>query len=269
MERWEDRRLKYIRLFREFFRACLVEEFEYRANFTANLLSTLFWLAMAVLTVQLYFYKTNQVGGWSFYEVLVLLGIFNSIHGFIEFFLQPNMSRLVGHIRNGTLDFVLTKPVDSQFYISFRHLVFWRLFDVVLGLGLAGYALWKMDAVPTAGELILFAIVFLSSLVVVYSLWMGMMIFSFWAVKVDNLSYLFGSFFETARFPVSVYKGVLRLVLTYIFPIAFVTTFPAAAVIGKLSGVDVLVSCTVAVVCFTLARWFWKIALRHYTSASS
>lgn len=261
--------IKYIRLFREFMRACLVEEFEYRANFAANLLSTVFWLFMAILTVQLYFYRTQEIGGWGFYEVLVLLGIFNAIHGFIEFILQPNMSRLVSHIRKGTLDFILTKPVDSQFYISFRHLVFWRLADIILGFGLTAYALWELNAVPSVVELIRFVIVFLASLVVVYSLWMGMMMFSFWAVKVDNLSYLFSSFFETARFPVSVYKGFLRFTLTYIFPIAFITTFPAAALIGRISGWQVVWSVGIAMVCFGLTRALWKIALRHYTSASS
>lgn len=261
--------MKYIRLFREFMRACLVEEFEYRANFAANMLSTVFWLVMAILTVQLYFYRTQEIGGWDFYEVLVLLGIFNAVHGFIEFILQPNMSRLVNHIRKGTLDFVLTKPVDSQFYISFRHLVFWRLSDVVLGLGLVAYSLWQLNVVPSFVEIIQFVIVFLASLVVVYSLWMGMMMFSFWAVKVDNLSYLFGSFFETARFPVSVYKGFLRFTLTYIFPIAFITTFPASALIGRISSWQVASSVGIALICLTLTRILWKFALRHYTSASS
>jgi ABC-2 type transport system permease protein len=261
--------MKYVRCFREFFRACLVEEFEYRANFAANLLSTVFWLAMSVLTVQLYFYRTEQIGGWSYYEVLALLGIFNAIHGFIEFFLQPNMTRLVTHIRKGTLDFVLTKPIDSQFYVSFRHLVFWRLGDVVLGLGLVVYALIRLGTAPTAGEILLFAAVFVSSLIVVYALWMIMMTFSFWAVKVDNLSFLFTSFFETARFPVTVYKGLLRIILTYVFPIAFITTFPASAAVGKLTWVEGAASAGIALFFFGVSRLFWKFALRHYTSASS
>lgn len=261
--------MKYVRLFKEFMRACLIEEFEYRANFAANVLSTVFWLVMAILTVQLYFYRTQEIGGWSFYEVLVLLGIFNAVHGFIEFILQPNMSRLVNHIRKGTLDFVLTKPVDSQFYVSFRHLVFWRLSDVLLGLGLVAYALWQLQAIPGYMEIIQFTIVFLASLVVVYSLWMGMMMFSFWAVKVDNLSYLFSSFFETARFPVSVYKGFLRITLTYIFPIAFITTFPASALIGRIHGWQVVWSVGIACVCFVVTRVLWRFALKHYTSASS
>lgn len=260
---------KYGRTLQSFFRACLVEEFEYRANFAANVLHTLFGLAMAVLTVQLYFYRTQQIGGWSFDEVLVLLGVFTAVHGFIDFFLQPNMSRLVDHIRKGTLDYVLTKPIDSQFYVSFRHLVFWRLADVVLGFGLIAFALLRIGYAPGWRELSMFTAVFVSALAVVYSLWIAMMTVSFWAVKVDNLSFLFTTSFETARFPVSVYPGVLRLLLTYVFPVAFITTIPAAAIVGRIGWTEVIVSGLAALIALALSRMVWRYALAHYTSASS
>ena len=262
-------RLKWMRLAKVFLRACLIEEFEYRANTFANLLMTLFWLAMAVLTVNLYFFNTNHIGGWTYDEVLVLLGLFNAIQGFIQFFLQPNMTRLVSHIRKGTLDFVLTKPVDSMFYTSFRHLVFWRLADVALGLGLSAYALARMGQWPDWPQWGLFAVVFLASLAVVYSLCMMMMTLSFWTVKVDNLSYLFVSFFESARYPITVYGGVLRLVLTYVVPLAFITTVPAEALTGRLDGTGAFAAAGLAAVLLVLARCFWNYAVKHYTSASS
>ncbi|MEK8126313.1 ABC-2 family transporter protein [Paenibacillus filicis] len=260
---------KYMRSLQSFFRACLVEEFEYRANFAASVLNTVFALAMALLTVQLYFYKTEQIGGWSYDEVLALLGVFTAVQGFIGFFLQPNMSRLVDHIRKGTLDYVLTKPIDSQFYVSFRHLVFWRLADVALGLGMVVFALIRLRIVPGWQEIVMFILVLLAALAVVYSLWMGMMTVSFWAVKVDNLSFLFNSFFETARFPVSVYPVAMRILLTYLFPVAFITTFPSSAIVGRIGWLETLISLGVAVLCLVLSRWLWRFAVGHYTSASS
>ena len=261
--------VRYGRLFREFFRACLVEEFEYRVNFASNVLSTVAGLVLALLTVNLFFYRADDIGGWSYYEVLALLGIFNAMQGLIAFFLQPNMARLVAHIRTGTLDFVLLKPVNSQFYISFRHLVFWRLADVLVGLGIVAFSLWRLGYAPSAVQALQFALVFASGVAIVYALWMGMMLFSFWAVKVDNLSFLFTSFFETARFPVSVYQGVLRLLLMYLFPVALITTFPAASLIGRLGWAETAVSMLLAAALMALTRALWRFALKSYTSASS
>ncbi|MBW7477706.1 ABC-2 family transporter protein [Paenibacillus oenotherae] len=261
--------MRTYRLLRTFFQACLAEEFEYRANFAANIAMTLFSLGMSVLTVLLFFYRSESLGGWSFYEVLALLGIFNALHGFIELFLQPNMSRLVSHIRQGTLDFVLLKPVDSQFFVSFRHLVLWRAADIALGLGLTGFAVWRLDGPPSWSELLLFLLLLGAALAIIYSLWTGMMVMSFWAVKVDNLSFLFHSLFETSRYPVSVYKGALRLVLLYVLPIGLVTTVPAEAIVGRLDLANALGAIVLAALFLLGARWLWKQALRAYTSASS
>jgi ABC-2 type transport system permease protein len=263
------RAVVYVRLFREFLRACFVEEAEYRLNFVGHLLLTGLHLAVAVLMVNLFFFRTESIGGWSFYEVLLLLGVFNAVHGFIEMFLQPNMSRLVQHIRKGTLDYVLLKPVDSQFYVSLRHMVFWKAADIALGLGLVGYSLAHVPAPPAGGQWLLFGVMLTVAFCIVYSIWMMMMICSFWAVKVDNLSYLFMSVFDTARFPLTVYKGALRLLLMYVFPIGFITTFPAGALTGHLQPQQVVIALGLAVVFLLVTRRLWRLAIRSYTSASS
>lgn len=261
--------MKYIRVFREFVRAAIVEEMEYRSNFFANVLNTLSGLLIALLTVQVFFQQTDEIGGWRFEQVLVLLGIFNALEGVVEMVLRPNIGRIVQHIRKGTLDLILTKPVDSQFYISFRHIVFWPITDVLLGLGLVWYGGHLMGLAFSFSNLLWFLLMFLAALVTLYAIWMLLMTMSFWFVKVENLTFLFSSLFETARFPVNVYKGLLRIFLTYIFPVAVLTTFPAAAFTGRLQGQDALVSIIVAAVLVTAARLFWKKALRHYSSASS
>ena len=53
--------------------------------------------------------------------------------GVIRAAIQPNMQRLMDEIREGTLDFALTKPVDSQLIASVREFRFWQLVDVLVG----------------------------------------------------------------------------------------------------------------------------------------
>ena len=92
-------------------------------------------------------------------------------------------------------------------------------------------------------------------------------------MRVDNLTYLFTSIFDFARWPSSVFKGVARgaltLVFTYVIPLALMTTFPAEAMLGRLPlhalGGAVLGSAVFA----WLARRVWLYSIGHYTSASS
>jgi ABC-2 type transport system permease protein len=232
-----------------------------------NLLSSLFGIGMAILTIQVFFYQTDHLGGWGYADVLLLLGIFNVLQGLIDFALRPNMSRLLQHIRTGTFDHILTKPVDSMFYVSFRHLVFWRLIDVLLGIGLMIYALIEKHYMPSVLDAAMFIVSIGAALVLIYALWMMLMTTSFWVIRIDDLSFVFNSFFETTRFPISMYRSWLRIVLTYVLPAAFITSTPALSLLGKWNGMTTIVSIILAGFFLWLSRWFWRYALRSYTSA--
>ncbi|MEH7119624.1 ABC-2 family transporter protein [Neobacillus vireti] len=260
---------QYWRIFKEFFRTCLVEELEYRSEFIGNLFSSLFGIMVSILMVQIFFYQTDELGGWAYADVLVLLGIFNTLQGLVDFALRPNMPRLLLHIRMGTLDYVLTKPVDSMFFVSLRHLVFWRLIDVLLGVGLIIYGLIQKHFLPSLLDVGFFFVSLFAALLIIYSLWMLLMTTAFWVIRMDDLSFLFNSFFETTRFPITMYKGWLRMALTYVLPAAFLTFTPASSLIGKWNGGTTVASLIVALVFFWLTRRFWKFALANYTSASS
>lgn len=256
-------------IFREFFRTCLIEELEYRSEFVGNLMSSLFGMGVAILTIQVFFYQTDQLGGWVYADVLVLLGIFNTLQGLIEFALRPNMPRLLQHIRKGTLDYILTKPVDSMFFVSFRHMVFWRLIDVVLGIALTIYGLGQKNYIPSITDVLMFAVSISASMALIYALWMMLMTTAFWVIRMDDLSFVFSSFFETTRFPIGMYRGWVRIVLTYVLPAALITSTPALALLGQWNGVTTLVSIGIAWIFLWLSRRFWHYALRSYTSASS
>lgn len=260
---------KYLRLLATFGRACFVQELEYRANFVANVLQTVMNMGLVVLTLALFFQHAVDLGGWAFWEVLVLLGVFTTLNGCVDFFLRPNLGKMVEYIQKGTLDFVLTKPVDPQFFISFRHFAFLKGADMVIGMAAVAAGLVVGGRTPSLAAFLYFAGLLLAAVAIIYAIWLGLMTMSFWFVKVDNLNVFFGSFFETGRFPITVYKGWLRVVLTYIIPIAFVTTIPSAALTGRLEPTNAGAALLVAGALLLLTRWFWRTALRHYTSASS
>ena len=269
MREWANTVRKYGRLLREFVRANAMEEMQYRSEFAGNALSGLFGIGLAVLTVHIFFYRSDRLGGWSYADVLTLLGVFNALRGFVDFALRPNMPRLLEHVRKGTLDYVLTKPVDGMLFVSFRHLALWRLIDVLLGIGLIVYGLAQKPFAPSWADLLMFAVSAAASLVLIYALWMLLMTTAFWVIRIDDLSFVFDSFFETARFPVGVYRGWLRFALTYVLPAAVITNTPALAILGQWNAAATWGAVVLALVFLWLARRFWRYALRTYTSASS
>ena len=76
------------------------------------------------------------------------------------------------------------------------------------GLGMALAV--KITALPIGALALLVLLVV--AVLLLYSIWILVVSASFWVVRVDNLSYLFGSVFDAARWPIDVFRGVLRIV---------------------------------------------------------
>lgn len=245
----------------------VVEALQYRANFWASVLGTLFWLGLAVLTVALFFSHAASLGGWSFWEVVVLLGVFNALSGVVDAVLRPGIGSLAGDVRSGKLDLVLMRPVDAQLFVSFRRLDIWRFADVVLGLALAGYALFRLGATPSAWQIAAFVTTLAAAVAVVYAIWVALMSLAFWFVAVENISVLFDAVYGAARYPASAYPGALRFVFVYLLPVAWTTTIPAAALTGRLGAGMAVAAVGVGAAALLGTRLLWRLALRRYTSA--
>src|SRR2546428_6640950 len=82
------------RILSAFWRLNVAEELQYRANFVASVLGTLFNMVTALLTLALFFHHTTALGGWDYWEIVVLLGVFNALTGVIESVLPPRIRQL-------------------------------------------------------------------------------------------------------------------------------------------------------------------------------
>ncbi|MEZ6192968.1 MAG: ABC-2 family transporter protein [Phycisphaerales bacterium] len=71
------------------------------------------------------------------------------LEGMQATFMAPNRTRVTEYVREGTLDFVLIKPVDSQFWLSVRSVSLWGVPNIVLGLAILLYVIVTRETPPT------------------------------------------------------------------------------------------------------------------------
>ena len=259
----------YLRLLAIFYKNTLISELEYRLNFWSNIGLSLFWLIWASLGARIYFFHADSIAGWNYYELLIVVGLFFAMNGYRQMILTPNLSRISEYVRMGTLDYILTKPVNSQFLVSLRHVGVFNWGDPLLGLGLVAFAFWQLGRWPGLGEIALFILLVVAAIVILYSFSLILQTTTIWLVNVERVDALVMGFLETGRFPISFYRGWIRTVLTAVIPIAFLTTFPAQALLGRLEEWLAAAAIGLAVLLFIAASAFWRFALRYYTGASS
>jgi ABC-2 type transport system permease protein len=258
-----------LRLLFTFFRVNLLSETAYRVNFFVQLFQSLLELGTSLAGLAVVFSFTDTLGGWSVEEMLALVGVYFLIGGLISLVVQPAMSSFIESVRDGTLDFMLTKPEDAQLLVSIQRVAIFSLIDLLLGAGVLIFALVRLGGRIGVGEALAFAGTLLAGGVIVYSFWLILASLSFWFVRVENLLEIFRSMYEAGRWPISLYPGWLRFGLTFIVPVAFATTIPAEALTGRLSAWTFPGAAGLAVALFLLARLVWRLGLRRYSGASA
>lgn len=258
-----------LRLAYNHLRIGVMNEFQYRANLYIQLLQTFIALGTGLIGLNLVFSQTTDLGGWGRAELLAVMGVFTITGGIIRAAIQPNMERLMEEIRDGTLDYALTKPADAQLFVSVREYRLWQNTDVLVGLVVLGVALsqlgWQIDLWSALG----FFSALLMGAVMVYSFWLIITSSAFWFVRVNEIANLFEGLYAAGRWPVDIYPNWLRYGLTFLVPVAFAVTVPASALTGRLTLQAWLGALALTVFFFITARIIWRIGLKNYSGASA
>ena len=258
---------RYLHVLKLFWSTAIAAELEYRLNFLIATLSSLGNLIGSLFSLFLFYRTGYTFQGWSWEEAIVILGIFTLLQGFSATFLAPNLNSIVEQVQQGTLDFVLLKPVNSQFWLSSRTVSPWGMPDLIFGGVLIAYAGGQLNLEISNYLLSIVPIIF--GLISLYSIWFMLGATSIWFVKIYNVTEVLRGLLEAGRFPMVAYPAAYRFFFTFIVPVAFLTTVPAEAMLGRSQVIWVVGAGILALGLLLASSIFWRFALRFYTSASS
>jgi viologen exporter family transport system permease protein len=260
---------KYLRLLSIQLRISVASGIAYRANFIIEGVLSAIWLGLTLLPLIVVYRDRTEVNGWDLPSALIVMAYFTALRALLEGVVSPSLVDLVERIRSGSFDYVLLKPVDAQVVVSASRYEPWKLFDLAGAILLVVYAFVRRGSPPSPEHLALGIALFVAGAVAMYSLWIVCAAAAFWVGRLDNLMYLLGAIFDTARWPVYVFPGVWRIVFTFVIPVAVMTTFPAMALLGTLGLERALATLGGALAMLVIGRLVWRSAIRNYTSASS
>lgn len=257
---------RYFRIYRAFVVSAIARELQFRANFFAKVLQNAMWIGFYAVLIFVVYSKTNSVAGWSEGDSFVLSGTVV----LLEVLGRALLGALIlipEQVRKGTLDYVVTRPIDSQFWVSLLRFDIGQIGPFVGGLvmviaGIHGH-------VPSPDHWLAWLLQFGFAAIIFYSFQLFLMTTSIWLVRVDNLFILAETATGVARNPLQIYPTRVQQFLIYFLPIGLLGTIPAQALIHEYSLAGLITAGCWAVGSFIGSRLFWKYAATAYSSASS
>jgi ABC-2 type transport system permease protein len=260
-------------------RNCLVREMSFRGHFLINAVTNTLWFALQIVFFEVIFMNNDgkPIAGWSEYEVLFLLGTQHLVSQFFELIFFTNCMDISEQIRTGTLDFVLTKPVNPQFLLSVRKVNFNSVANIPVAFAILGYAGYKLGVHLTVSNVLVYTALIVCGVLILYNTLFIMALSAFWIIRNQSLFELWFPVRNFARYPIDMYPPSLKFLLTFVFPILAVTNFPAMSLMPLTSEMSrsafnpthawIVAGWTVAML--FLGHLLFRFALNRYRSASS
>jgi len=255
----------YARLMLAIFHNCVAREMQFRASFVMSLISGYGWSLVMLLFLSTVVARVQALGTWEQRDIYVLVGTFMIVQGFTQCLFETNMWRIGSHVREGTLDFILIKPVDSQFFVSARFLRLSALGLLLPGVGLVVVGarapfVWADTLLYVSGTAAGVAILYAVSFVLATT--------TIWFVRAEMGGLVYG-LFDVMRLPADVYPKGVRFTFTYVLPLIFIASVPAQTLQHRGHVAVSLAGIGVSILALAFARAFWFIALRSYASTGS
>jgi ABC-2 type transport system permease protein len=260
---------RHLRLWKQCLTQAVRRDLQFRTQAFATAVTAVVELALALVPVLILTRATAGRGGWSGPLSIAVVGAYGVGCSLIDCFVAPNLRRMDSYVRRGDLDLILIRPVCAPLYTALRWIQPSELAGVFSGaaLLLIGLHLAKQ---PVSGPAALAATAWLILGVVAYSLfWANLSYLSFWLGSAEPVNEIAVQLRGAGQYPLPYYRRTARLVLISIIPAGLIGSVPVASVLGSVSATRLALSgcgCAVAAVVTLL---HWRLALMHYSSASS
>lgn len=270
-------RPNYLRVWLTFFRNSLVREMTFRGNFVIEIITRLFWFAAQIVLFDIIYQHVPTIQDWNREEYFAFMATGMMINALVEAFFMPNCANFSELIRTGDLDFVLLKPIDTQFLISFEKVNFAMVNQILLATLLLWYSLSSNQTVVTTGNVLMYLLLISVGVSFFYSLMIGLASTSVWFGRNQGLYDFWFYITIFARYPQNVYRQsfggeIIWFGFSFVIPILLVVTVPSRVLLQKTlepNAIVLVIAPVMTLMTLFVSRQIFKWSLNHYRSASS
>lgn len=198
----------------------------YRADFIVSILGMLFSNIAGFIAFWILFRNFPSIVGWNYYEMLFL-------YGFSLLSLTPtqcffdNNWRLRNYVFSGEFIKYLFRPINVFFYYQAEVFDVKGIGQFFFGIGTLVYAWAKLQISFHISNIVLLILALISASLFMIAIMNIAAAFNFWLMGSTYIMLFASKFKEYAKYPVTIFNTILRLVFTFMIPIAFVAYYPS------------------------------------------
>lgn len=247
---------------------------EYPAYLISWLISNPLQFIFGIITIKVVVEQFHPLGGWEFPQIAFMYGLGILSHGLsIIFFIQTwYMDYLV---TEGEFDRLLVRPLNVFFQFCFMDFNFVGITDFIPGFVIFVYGCIASHFPLTILNLVKIIIVIVGATLLRGAIYTLTGSLSFWTKRSSSLRSIQLSLFGYAtQYPMNIFPKIIQNLFTFIFPLGFISYYPASEFFNKNTGYKIFGSLSVwtliiGIGFYVLSMAVFKLGLRRYESSGS
>jgi ABC-2 type transport system permease protein len=261
--------LFYATLFIDYFKTYMKTRLTYRSDFWVEIISDFMFQAMNLLFILVVFQHTPLLDGWTRNEIILVYGYFMVPYGiFTTFFNLWGFTEK--YIVKGEMDRILTRPAYNLTQLLLENMDPASLFGSVTGFIIMVYAWVQLDFSIMWYDPFVFIVLVIGSTLIYGGIYTALTSISFYSDAPTGIMPLMYNINSYGRYPVTIYNKIIKILLTWILPFAFVGFYPAGYFIARDDlGKMALLTPIVGITFMAIGLILWNIGVRRYRGAGS
>ncbi|WP_243291544.1 ABC-2 family transporter protein [Bacillus sp. FJAT-47783] len=259
----------YASMFFQYMGQYMKTRMQYRADMFVELLSDMMFQAANLIFILVVFGHTNMLSGWTRDEIIFIYGFFLVPFAiFASFFNIWDFNER--YIVKGEMDRILTRPIHSLFQVVLERMELESLFGAVTGFIVMGYAAFQLQLSFHWYDVFIFALFVIGGALVYAGIFVSLASIGFWSDARTSIMPMMYNIGNYGRYPVNIYNRVIRYVLTWILPFAFVGVYPSAYFLKKTDWYGyAFLTPVMGFAFFLLSIFLWNAGVKRYRGAGN
>lgn len=240
--------------------ACMRELLN-KTTFISNVLFMILNNASMIIQWIVLFSLKENIGGYSFNQVLLLWGMASGVYGFSRFFFSKSFD-LSDIITNGKLDAYIVQPKNVLISVITSDIKVSALGDLIFAfivLFIYGF---------TFKRFILFTLFIITGGIIIASVSIILNSLSFWFSKTETVANVGNSLMlNFATYPDGIFKGITKMLLFTLIPVGISNYVPVRIII-EFNIWLFLINIIVCILLVMLAFYVFYSGLKRYSSSN-
>lgn len=261
--------MRYLKLYTYFLRFSFSKAMEFRVDFYFRVFMDCMYYAFQFLFFKVIYLHTDLLAGWNQPQITIFIAGFIFIDALNMTVFANNCWWFPIYVNRGDLDYYLTKPVSTLFFLSLREFAANSFLNLIIACVILSWALVSYPLDLSIFKIIGYIFFLLLGTFMYFLTHFLFLLSVFWTQSPRGFGDVYYAVSHTIERPDRIFKGAIRVLFTYIIPFSVMASYPARFLLENNSQQIVLTILGMSATLFFVVIVIWKRGLRNYSSASS